>query len=103
MVTMEGVPMLSYDLRYTLRTLRRNPVFALAAIFTLALGIGANTATFSVVNAVLLRPLPFGELARLMWVADKHDKLNLPSFRASVLNYLSWKDQSRSFDVLGAV
>jgi putative ABC transport system permease protein len=91
------------DLRYAFRTLRKSPVFAAAAILTLALGIGANTAIFSVVNAVLLQPLPFGEPARLVWVAEKNDKLNLPTFGASVLNYLSWKEQSQSFEQLGAI
>jgi hypothetical protein len=57
---------------------------------------------FSVVNAVLLRPLPFGEPTRLMQVAEKNDRLNLPNFGASVLNYLSWKERTRSFDRLGA-
>src|SRR5262249_3903047 len=59
-------------------------------------------AIFSVVNAVLLRPLPFAEPDRLMQVAEKNDKLNLPNFGASVLNYLSWKEQQHSFEQLGA-
>jgi putative ABC transport system permease protein len=56
-----------------------------------------------VVNAVLLRPLPFGEPGRLVWVAERNDKLNLSTFGASVLNYLSWKEQAQSFDSLGAI
>ncbi len=91
--------MLLSDIRYAVRTLRRAPVFTAAAIVTMALTIGANTAIFSVVNAVMLRPLPFRAPDRLMRVAEKNEKLNLPFFGASVLNYLSWKDQARSLDL----
>ena len=59
------MPTLSGDLALGARTLRKNPAFALTAIVTLALGIGASTAIFSVVNAVLLRPLPYGDADRL--------------------------------------
>src|ERR1700756_5753953 len=95
--------MLAADLRYAVRTLRRSPVFTAATVLTMALTIGANTAIFSVVNAVLIRPLPFASPDRLMQVAEKNDKLNLPNFAASLLNYLSWKEQTHSFEALGAV
>jgi putative ABC transport system permease protein len=95
--------MLLADLRYAVRTLRKSPVFTTATVLTMALTIGANTAIFSVVNAVLIRPLPFGSPERLMQVAERNDKLNIPSFAASVLNYLSWKEQNRSFEALGAI
>jgi hypothetical protein len=67
------------------------------------LAIAANTTIFSVVNAVLLRPLPFREPNRLVQIAEKNDKLNLPSFGSSVLNFLDWREQSKSFDEMAAV
>lgn len=94
--------MLLADLRYAVRTLRAAPVFTAATVLTMTLTVGANTAIFSVVNAVLIRPLPFAAPDRLMQVAEKNDKLNLTNFSASVLNYLSWKEQNRSFEALGA-
>jgi putative ABC transport system permease protein len=95
--------MLLGDLRYTARTLRKTPIFTGAAILTLALGIGANTAIFSVVNAVMLRSLPFAKPDRLVWVAEKNDKLKLPYWPTSGLNYLSWREQQRSFEEIGGI
>ena len=95
--------MLLADLRYAARTLRKAPVFTAATVLTMALTIGANTAIFSVVNSVLIRPMPFAAPERLMQVAEKNDRLNLSNFAASILNYLSWKEQTRSFEMLGAV
>jgi putative ABC transport system permease protein len=94
--------MLLSDLRYILRTLRKTPLFTLAVVLTVAIGIGANTAIFSVVNTVMLRPLPYEQPDRLVWVAERNDKLNLPTFAASVLNYLSWKEQVKSVERMGA-
>src|SRR5262249_2626570 len=65
--------------------------------------IGATTAMFTVVNAVILRPLPFAEPRRLMQVAEKNDSQHLAIFGSSVLNYLSWKAQTQTFEELGAV
>jgi len=90
------------DLRYTVRMLRKSPLFTFAVVLTVALGIGANTAIFSVVNAVMLRPLPYEQPSRLVWIAEKNDKLNLPTFTTSVLNYLSWQERSSVFERMGA-
>jgi len=95
----EHAYVLMNDLRYTARTLRRTPVFSAAVILTVALAIGANTAIFTVVNAVIIRPLPFARPDRLVQVAEKNDALHLPSFGASVLNYLSWKEQTRTLQL----
>jgi hypothetical protein len=94
--------MLFQDLKYTFRALGRAPVFALATVLTLALGIGANVAIFSVVNAVMLQPLPFRDPARLIRIWEMNPKLKIPFFSASALNYLSWKEQSKSFDSISA-
>ena len=91
------------DLGYALRVMRRTPVFTIAVILTVALAIGANTTIFSVVNAVLLRPMPFQEPNRVIQVAEKNDKLNLPNFGASVMNFLSWREQTKTFEALAAV
>ncbi|MEO8633675.1 MAG: ABC transporter permease [Gemmatimonadales bacterium] len=90
------------DLRYALRALRRSPGFTVVTVLTLALGIGANTAIFSVVNAVLLRPLPYGAPDRLVMVWER--KSGGPTDRnvVSPANYLDWKDRSSSFEGLAA-
>src|SRR4051794_22917866 len=91
------------DIRGAIRVLGKSRLFTLTVVLIIALGIGATTAIFSVVHAVLLRPLPFANPGRLMQVAEKNDALHLPSFAASALNYLSWKEATRSFDGLGAI
>jgi len=99
----EHARMILADLRYTARMLRKSPLFTVAVVLTIALGIGANTAIFTVVNAVMLQPLPYAHPDRLMNVAEKNDSLHLPSFGVSLLNYLSWKEKTRSFQDLGAI
>jgi putative ABC transport system permease protein len=84
--------MLINDVRYALRTMHRAPLFTVAVVLTVMLAIAANTTIFSVVNSVLIRPLPFRDPSRLLQVAEKNDKLNLPNFGASVLNFLSWRE-----------
>jgi putative ABC transport system permease protein len=83
------------DLHYGIRMLLKNPGFTVVAVATLALGIGANTAIFSVVNAVLLRPLPFKEPGRLVSVQNAKLLYSLPGSRPRSLD---WKDQVRTFE-----
>ena len=93
------------DFRFSLRLLRRNPGFSAAAIVVLALGIGANTAIFSVVNAVLLRPLPFDDPSRIMQVWHVPPAKSFPGitmFSVSPANYLDWRSQSSSFEQMAA-
>jgi len=93
------------DFRFSLRLLRRNPGFSAAAIVVLALGIGANTAIFSVVNAVLLRPLPFDDPSRIMQVWHVPPAKSFPgmtTFAVSPANYLDWRSQSSSFEQIAA-
>jgi putative ABC transport system permease protein len=93
------------DLGFSLRTLRRNPAFSAAAVVVLALGIGANTAIFSVVNAVLLRPLPFDDPSRIMQVWHVPPAKSFPGmtmFSVSPANYLDWRSQSSSFEQMAA-
>ena len=94
---------LSRDLRYAARALARSPAFAAVALATLALGIGANTAIFSVVDAVLLRPLPYGEPERLVAVYQTLPSQGVTSNGASYPNYADWAAQTKSFEKLGAV
>ena len=88
------------DLRYGLRGLIKNPGFATIAVATLALGIGANTAIFSVVNAVLLRPLPYKEVDRIVTVWEDNIKTGKKEDGASPANFLDWRDQSQVFERL---
>jgi putative ABC transport system permease protein len=86
------------DLRYSLRSLRRMPGFSVVALLVLALGIGANTAIFSVVNSVVLRPLPYPGANRLalIWETDLKDGIKREGPTGP--NFLDWKEQSQSFE-----
>ena len=88
------------DLRYGLHMLRRTPGFTAVALLTLALGIGANTAIFSVVDAVLLRPLPYEDPDRLVWLWDTLPQL--PTAPTSLPEFIDWRDQNHSFEFLAA-
>jgi putative ABC transport system permease protein len=92
--------MIAQDIRYGARALTRRPAFTAIVILTLAVGIGATTAVFSVVNAVLLRPLPYPDPARLVMVWE-NDRLNgKPRYPAAPANYFDWESASRSFEHL---
>src|SRR5271169_499102 len=95
--------MLLDEIRFAVRVMRRTPVFSATVILTVALAIVANTTIFSVVNSVLLKPLPFKDPDTLVQVAEKNDKLKLPIFGSSVLNFVSWREQSQSFEDLAGV
>jgi len=96
---------LGQDIRYGWRVLRKSPGFTAVAIVVLALGIGANTAIFSVVNAVLLRPLPFDQperLVQLYHVPPQAAFPGIPLFAVSPANFLDWRAQARSFEGMAA-
>ena len=90
------------DIRYAFRILLRDPAFAMIAIVALSLGIGANTAIFSVVNAALLRPLPYTDGSRLMVVWDRLSKLGIAQFPVSYANYLDYKTGNGVFEGVAA-
>jgi putative ABC transport system permease protein len=90
------------DVRYGARSLRRSPGFTAVAAITLALGVGANTAIFTVVNAVMLRPLPFAEPNRLVRFWESNPEKGWPTFSVSHPTFLDWRNQSRSFERMAA-
>jgi predicted permease len=91
------------DLRYGVRMLLKNPGFTLIAILTLALGIGANTAIFSVVNAVVLKPLPYHDPDRLMTVWEDASFMGLPDVVPAPANYADWRAQNQVFEEMAAL
>src|SRR5258706_12121421 len=90
------------NIYYSVRSLRRTPGFTLAAVLTLALGIGANTAVFSVVDAVVLRPLPYRDSGRLVMVWDQLVKLGLDQFPAPFANYYDYRKENQVFEDIAA-
>jgi putative ABC transport system permease protein len=91
------------DVRYGARILFKNPSFTFIAVLALALGIGANTAIFTVVNAVLLRPLPYNDPARLMTVWEDASKIGFPHNTPSPANFIDWRDQNQLFEGMAAL
>jgi putative ABC transport system permease protein len=87
------------DLRFAFRQLLKNRGFTVVAVLTLALGIGANTAIFSVLNAVLLRPLPYPESERLVWLSERGP--NFPTMSVSYPNFIDWRAQQTVFEQIG--
>ena len=91
------------DVRYGLRALVKNPGFTAVAVTTLALGIGANTAVFSVVNAVLLRPLPYKDAARLVVVWERNPERGWYRNIVSAANFVDWRKQNHVFTQMAAI
>src|SRR5688572_21448110 len=83
------------DVRYTLRTCRKNPMLTAVAVVTLALGIGANSAIFSVVNAVLIRPLPYPDAGRLVQVWETNPRANRWGDWASYPDFVDWRRENQ--------
>jgi len=90
------------DVRYAIRSLRKSPSFAAVMLLTLALGIGANAAIFSVVNAVVLRPLPYADATRLMVVWGNLHRPGVEEIPASAGEYVDYRDRARAFEQIAA-
>jgi predicted permease len=93
---------LRHDLVHAFRSVRKNPAYTIVTILTLALGIGANTAIFSVVNGVLLKPLPYPEPARLLFITSQFPGLGFDQFWVSAPEFLEFRERQRSFEDVGA-
>src|SRR3712207_8007241 len=91
------------DVRYGVRMMMKKPGVTLIAVVALSLGIGANTAIFSVVNTVLLRPLPYRESGRIMLVLWSAPQLTTEDLPSSAPDFQDWREQSRSFDRMAAI
>ncbi|HET7871554.1 MAG TPA: ABC transporter permease [Terriglobales bacterium] len=90
------------DIRFGVRMLRKSPVFTVVALLTLAMGIGANTAIFSIVNAVLLKPLPFPEPERLIFLTSAFSTQKDDTFAISYPDFLDWRSTARSFEAMAS-
>jgi len=93
---------LTRDVRFGLRMLARSPGFTIVALITMALGIGANTALFSVVNGVLLKPLPYPEAERIVYLMENNLSRGWATFTISPLNFRDWQEQNRSLELIAA-
>ena len=90
------------DLRFGIRTLIKSPGFAVVALLTLALGIGANSAIFSVVNAILLRPLAYQNPEQLVTINHNYQKISLKA-SVSAFGYVHYRDNAKSFESIAAL
>ena len=99
---MAAMDTLRQDLVYAVRNLRRSPGYALVTILTLALGIGANTAIFSVVNGVVLKPLAYPEPHRLVFITSQFPALGFDQFWVSAPEFLEFRDRNQAFEGVGA-
>ena len=102
MATFSNLETFGRDARYGARMLRRNPSFVAVVTLTLALGIGANTAIFSVVNSVLLKPLPFIDPNRLVIIWENDTKNRATNSPVSLSDFVDWKDQTGAFEQIAA-
>ena len=93
--------MLSQDVRHAFRLFWRTPMVTATTLLTIALGVGSSTAIFGVVYGVLLRPLPYPNPGRLVELFEDNRTANMPRFRVSALNYLSWAERATGFEALG--
>src|SRR5262245_43239753 len=98
----QHLSMLRQDLRDAWRGLRRTPVITVTAILTLALDVGASTAVFSVIHAILLKPLPYPEADQLVELYEENPQAGFVLMRVAAANYLTWSERSRSFEAIGA-
>src|SRR5881628_3608548 len=91
------------ELKFAFRQLLKNPGFTAVAVLTLTLGIGANTAIFSVVNTVLLKPFPYSDAERLVMVCENNFKQGWKQNVVSPANFIDWQEQSTVFEKMAAV
>src|SRR6185437_14642788 len=97
-----SIEQVMHDVRFALRMFARSPLVTTAAVATIALGIGANAAIFSAVNAVVLRPLPFPHPERLWSVTEENPRMGWHHAMVSTANYLDWRDGVQAFEHLAA-
>src|SRR5258705_11368746 len=93
---------LGNDIHYGIRSLLKRPVFTVMAVVTLALGIGASTAIFSVMHAVLIRPLPYKNSDRIVWLSNHNSALGVSNAFLNAADYLDYREQAQSFDQVAA-
>jgi putative ABC transport system permease protein len=98
-----GIETLMKDIRFGIRMLLKSPGFTVVAVIALALGIGANSAIFSVVNTVLLRPLPYKDPERLVMVWEDNTRHGYPRDTPAAANYIDWRDQNQVFEAMAAI